>query len=233
MMNSHSKVAEAQPADLPIVSAIADALVERALPGEVGDFNDEERREAASFVAELAQRRPAGIALVRVESVGGSVGHRRMRIGIINDDMPFLVDSIANALAARDLIIHRLLHPVVAVERDPNCCLVAVRPRGEDEANHESIMYLEVDRVDARGRRELVAELHRVLADVRSAVCDWRAMQSRMREDAEAITDPEGAALLRWFADGSMTLLGFHVERPDQSPQDRLGIFKLPGAPRR
>ncbi len=230
-MNSHSKVAEAKPADLPIVDAIADALVERALPGEIGEFSEEERREAASFVAELAQRRPAGIALVRLESVGGSVGHRRMRIGIVNDDMPFLVDSVANALAARDLIIHRLLHPVVAVERDEHCCLLSVRPRGEDEGKHESIMYLEVDRVDARGRRDLTADLHRVLADVRSAVCDWRAMQSRMRADADAIADPEGASLLRWFADGSMTLLGFQVERPDQPAQECLGIFRLPGDP--
>jgi glutamate dehydrogenase len=230
-MNSHSKVAEAKPADLPIVDAIADALVERALPGEIGDFSDEERREAASFVADLAKRRPAGIALVRLESVGGSVGHRRMRIGIVNDDMPFLVDSVANALAARDLIIHRLLHPVVAVERDENCCLLSVRQRDAEEGKHESIMYLEVDRVDARGRRDLTADLHRVLADVRSSVCDWRAMQARMRADAEAVTDPEGSALLRWFADGAMTLLGFQVERPGQSAQDCLGIFKLPGDP--
>ena len=41
-----------------------------------------------------------------------------MRIGIVNDDMPFLVNSVANAIAARQLTIHRLLHPVVCVERD-------------------------------------------------------------------------------------------------------------------
>ena len=41
-----------------------------------------------------------------------------MRIGIVNDDMPFLVDSVANAIAARQLTIHRLLHPVVCVTRD-------------------------------------------------------------------------------------------------------------------
>jgi glutamate dehydrogenase len=232
-MNSPSKVAEAKPADLPIVDALAAALIERALPGEIGDFSDEERHEAARFIADIAQRRPSGIAMLRLESVGGSVGHRRMRIGIVNDDMPFLVDSVANALAARDLIIHRLLHPVVTVERDEHCCLTAVRPRGDDDqaVAHESIMYLEVDRVDARGRRELDADLRRVLADVRSAVCDWRTMQARMREDAEKIADPEGAALLRWFSDGAMTLLGFQVECPDRPAHGCLGIFRLPGDP--
>jgi glutamate dehydrogenase len=128
-MTAHSKVAEAAPAHLPIIDALADLLVREALPGEIGEFSDEERREAATFIADVAQRRVPGVASVRVHSLGGSVGHRRIRIGIVNDDMPFLVDSVANALAARDVIIHRLLHPVVAVDRDENCVLLAVRAR--------------------------------------------------------------------------------------------------------
>ena len=229
-MNAETKVAEASPANLPIIDALADLLIREALPGEIGEFSHEERHEAARFIADVAQRRPPGVALVRLESMGGSVGHRRMRIGIVNDDMPFLVDSIGNALAARDLIIHRLLHPVVTVGRDDNCCLTEVGPRGDDAAAHESVMYLEVDRIDARSRRELDSELRRVLADVRAAVRDWRAMQSQMREDAEKVADPEGAALLRWFADGAMTLLGYEVETPE-GQRGCLGLFRLPGDP--
>jgi glutamate dehydrogenase len=43
---------------------------------------------------------------------------RRMRLVIINDDMPFLVDSTSQAVAAQGLAVHRILHPVVAVKRD-------------------------------------------------------------------------------------------------------------------
>ena len=93
-----------------------------------------------------------------------------MRICIANDDMPFLVDSVAEAIAARGLIIHRLLHPVVCVERDEQGRLTEVEPLCDDKDRRESIMYIEVDRADAKGRTELVAELHRVLADVRAAV---------------------------------------------------------------
>ena len=46
-------------------------------------------------------------------------------------------------------------------------------------------MYIEVDRADAKGRAELVAELQRVLADVRAAVTDWRAMQANMHAQAD------------------------------------------------
>ena len=41
------------------------------------------------------------------------------------------------------------------------------------------MMYIELDRADARGRQELAAELRRVLADVRAAVRDWRKLQAQ------------------------------------------------------
>ena len=92
-------------------------------------------------------------------------------------------------------------------------------------------MYIELDRADARGRRELVEDLHAVLADVRAAVRDWPQMQAQMREDAAKIEDPEGGALLNWFADGALTLLGYEVERPGEDSSSTLGIFSIPGAP--
>ena len=168
---------------------------------------------------------------MEIQSIGGDAGNRRMRIGIVNDDMPFLVDSVANAVAARQLTIHRLLHPVVCVRRDAKGELVSVETLCTDKPRRESMMYLELDRADARGRQELAADLRRVLEDVRLAVRDWQAVQSQMREDARLIDDAEGAALLNWFADGAMTLLGYHVERPYEAPSNALGIFSIPGAP--
>jgi len=223
--------ADPSAADVQIVDALAFALVDGALPGELADFTDEGRIAAAQFIAACAARRPAGIALVRVEPQGGALGHRRMRIGIINDDMPFLVDSVANTLAARNLTVHRLLHPVLCVTRDEDGLLAAVEPLCDEPERRESMMYLEVDRADARGRREIVTDLHRVLADVRAAVTDWRAMQARMRADADEAGNGEGAALLRWFADGAMTLLGYEIEHPDGQPTDTLGLFRIPGEP--
>src|SRR3982751_3642737 len=93
------------------------------------------------------------------------------------------------------------------------------------------MMYLELDRADARRRQELAADLRRVLEDVRLAVRDWPKLQGKMRDDAREIGDSEGAALLNWFANGAMTLLGYHVEKPYEAPSGALGIFSIPGAP--
>mgnify|MGYP003575909824 FL=1 len=126
-MNADSMVA-GKAADLPYLNALAHALLDGALPDETEGFGEEDARQAAEFVAACARQRPPGIALVRLESVGGAVGQRRMRLCIVNDDMPFLVDSVAGAIAARGLIVHRLLHPVVCVERDEKSCLISVGP---------------------------------------------------------------------------------------------------------
>ena len=130
-MNSESNVAD-HAADVRILEALSLALVEGALPGEIADFTSEDRDSAARFIASCASNRLRGTALVRLESIGGAVGQRRMRIGIVNDDMPFLVDSVANTLASRGLIVHRLLHPVVCVDRDASGRLLAVEPLCED-----------------------------------------------------------------------------------------------------
>src|SRR3569833_417897 len=93
------------------------------------------------------------------------------------------------------------------------------------------MMYVELDRADARGRQDLKAGLKRALTDVRLAVRDWESLQRQMREDAAAIDDPEGTALLNWFAEGAMTLLGYQIELPFDAPSSTLGIFSFPGAP--
>src|SRR5437588_5329958 len=208
--------------DPPLVEAIRKALTGNALPGETQGLSREAEREAAEFLAKLAATRKPGELGLAIESTGGEAGNRRMRIGIVNDDMPFLVDSVANAVAARQLTIHRLLHPVVCARRDSKGELRAVEPLCADKARRESMMYLELDRADARGRQELAADLRRVLGDVRLAVRDWHALQDKMRQGARGIKHPEGAALLNWFADGAMTLLGYHVERPYEAPSSAL-----------
>jgi glutamate dehydrogenase len=224
-MTAHSRL------DPPLVESIRKALTGNALPGETQGLSREAERDAAEFLTELAAKRRPGELVVAIQSTGGEAGRRRMRIGVVNDDMPFLVDSLANAIAARQLTIHRLLHPVVCVERDKDGVLEQVEPLCGDRDRRESLMYVELDRADARGRNELAADLRRVLGDVRLAVRDWQPLQARMRADARAIADGEGGALLDWFADGAMTLLGYHVEKPYAAPSDALGIFRIPGAP--
>ena len=146
-MTAHTRLPQ------PLVESIRKALTKNALPGEIKGLSPEGEREAAEFLAQVAAKRRRGELGLKIESIGGEAGKRRMRIGIVNDDMPFLVDSVANAIAARQLTIHRLLHPVVCVNRDEGGALGGVVPLCDDKERRESMMYVELDRADSRGRQ--------------------------------------------------------------------------------
>ena len=206
-----------------LVESIRAALATNALPGETEGLDREQLREAAEFIASAAAVRPARTTAIRIESTGGEAGRRRMRLVTINEDMPFLVDSVAGAVASRDLAVHRLLHPIVKVTRDK---LGRIERIGEGEP--ESIIYIELDRADARGRQELVRQLKRILSDVRAAVTDWRSMLAKMKSDADSLEkrDRESAELLRFLANNNFTLLGHaHLAR-DGELKDALGILR-------
>jgi len=64
---------------------------------------------------EFAAQRLPGVPRVRVSESTSDVGHTV--IEIVTDDAPFLVDSVTAALAARDLGVHVLVHPVMVVRR--------------------------------------------------------------------------------------------------------------------
>ena len=218
-------------ADEAAARAIGAALIEGALPGETDGFGAEACASAAAFVAGAAARRRPGEPAIALETMAGEGVQRRMRLAVINDDMPFLVDSVAAALAARCIDIHRLLHPVLAVRRASDGALAQVLGHDAAGERRESMIYMEIDRVDARQRRTLEAELAAVLADVRAAVEDWPRLQLALRHAAQSLPDGEGAALLRWFLERHFTLLGAQVEGRDGQPRDALGIFRRDTTP--
>lgn len=207
-----------------IRAALAEALNRGALPGEREGLDDAALTDAAAFLGRAANGRKPGEASIVIETLGEGATGRFMRLAIVNDDMPFLVDSIANALASVDITIHRLLHPVLSVERQPDGALSAILDDEVPGARRESMIYIEADRADAKARRALERALRETLADVRAAVNDWGPMQAAMAADADAVPDDEGAALLRWFLARHFTQTGYEIVKRDGNGSGRLGI---------
>jgi glutamate dehydrogenase len=201
--------------------ALSQQLADAILPGET-PLDPAALEEAAQFLLETAQERAASRSALRLES---DTGERRLRIAIVNDDMPFLVDSIAATITAQGLAIDQLLHPVVGVTRDANGVLTGIAQKGASTAN-ESFIYIETPRVDARQRRQLLEDLRTTLGDVRAAVSDWPKMQAAMARDAARLGEGEGAALLEWLNDGMLTQLGHIVRTRTGEDADMLGVCR-------
>ena len=80
----------------------------------------------------FARRRLPGVAKVRVfnpTAADHGFESRHTIVQIVNDDMPFLVDSIANEFNRREINVHLLAHPVLAVRRDLDGDLLGLRRR--------------------------------------------------------------------------------------------------------
>ncbi|MCD9031972.1 NAD-glutamate dehydrogenase [Luteimonas sp. Y-2-2-4F] len=166
---------------------------------------------------EFARKRKPGAARLRLfnptlKQQGWESPHTVLQI--VNDDMPFLVDSVTMALAEQGVGVHVLGHPVIAIRRDRAGKLVAV---GEGEI--ESLMHLEIDRQTVEGMAAVEATIERVLADVRQIVADWPAMREKMLQvaaDLAGRTLPVGDAsrreaqeFLRWAASDHFTFVGY------------------------
>ena len=81
----------------------------------------EQRAQAATSLLAFARRRLPGVAKVRVfnpSAADHGFESRHTVVQIVNDDMPFLVDSITNEFNRREIAVHLLAHPVLAVRRD-------------------------------------------------------------------------------------------------------------------
>ncbi|RYD42545.1 MAG: glutamate dehydrogenase, partial [Sphingomonadales bacterium] len=203
-----------------IASAYLAALRGSALPGEGDDMDKTALADAGQFAARAALDRTPETPSLLLEPIAADGTDRRMRLVIINDDMPFLVDSTSQAVAAQGLAVHRILHPVVTVKRDAKGHLQEAGEGG----TRESVIYIELERGDARARRRLLDGLEAALRDVRAAVRDWRAMRAAMLADAAMRVEGEAAELLRWFEGGAMTQLGHEWRTRDGKVQDSLGI---------
>src|SRR5438046_2986859 len=141
-------------------------------------------------------------------------------IEIVNDDMPFLVDSVTMEVNRHGLTMHLIIHPIVVVERRADGTLAGLSAEDSKGARRESFIHVEVDRITEPSRLEaLAADIARVLDDVRAAVDDWQAMRDRVHAivgEVEKKPPPlpadelaEGKDFLRWLAENHFTFLGY------------------------
>ena len=220
------------------VGDLLTAYYRHVAPEDLDGRSDADVYGALASHFRLADHRPQGTARVRVftptlgEHGWSAAGHSVVEVVV--DDMPFLVDSVTMELSRQLRDVHVVVHPHFDVRRDVAGELHEVRVvddgqvEPDDDTVRESWMHVEIDRlaedddVDA-----LVADLQRVLRDVRDSVEDWPRSRARMQEivqelrtaPPEVITAEEvrqSADMLEWLAEDHFTFLGYREYRLEQ-----------------
>src|SRR5262245_43177987 len=145
----------------------ADDLLERSVADLYG---------AALGHLNFGTKRTPGTAKVRVytpqlEEHGWTSTHTVVEI--VNDDMPFLVDSVSMELNRLGSGVHLIIHPVVRVRRDEEGRLLEVLPHDAEvpDCKLESFIHAAIVREsDPTHLEQVRAGREHVLADVRAAV---------------------------------------------------------------
>jgi len=180
---------------------------------------------AALSLANFAQSRTPGQTKVRVfnpriDEHGWRSPHTVVEV--VNDDMPFLVDSLTAELNRLELGVHLVIHPIMRMTRDAKGQLTAIgAPDGQPgDGKPESVMQLRVNQVATQEQLDAVkARMEIVLRDVRLAVADWQKMRAKLaaviadatkrklplpKEEVAEVSD-----FLNWINDDHFTFLGY------------------------
>jgi glutamate dehydrogenase len=202
-------------------------LYGRSVPEDVLRYGAEDLAALAERAYDFMAQRTPGAPKIRCETVPLTASGGRKAISvveIVNDDMPFLVDSVTGEIAERHFDVRLVAHPVIGVRRESGKLVALGAPAAQQ--NRESFIHLHLLQVvDDAACSDLVSALQTLLGEVRVAVQDWHAMRDRVIAIVtEMKTNPpplpvdevaEAIQFLQWLLADNFTFLGVRDYRFD------------------
>ncbi|BDA86820.1 NAD-glutamate dehydrogenase [Aureimonas sp. SA4125] len=240
-------------------ATLAPLLFDRPPADDLAGFEPAALAFAAAHAAAALTAHRAGSPVVAVEMADtfAVAGTELLLTTIVNDDMPFLFDSVMAEIAERAAGIAYISHPILDIARDAGGTIRsfsaagALGSIGENAARVSLIQVAIEPDSDPDGAARLAAALDRILRQVHLAVRDFRPMLKRvgeaaadMRERANALAGTpqqamvaESANLLDWLLADNFIFLGArefdyvgaaHEEALVRRDEEALGILSDP-----
>jgi glutamate dehydrogenase len=238
--------------------------VERAILAKIGD--DGAARAFAEFAAadvvseEIPELRTAELAanladfwrfaeqrrghkpMMRIRPALDAAGAGLDRLEIVQDDCPFLVDSVMGEIADQGLTVRAMVHPIVEIRRKPDGTRAKTGAR-----RRESMIQVLLEPIGPDREAALKTGVAATLADVHAAVDDFKPMLALMRRSLDELArapskgTPEEIAFLKWLEAAQFVFLGARVyefprlpngdyaaEEPLYRATDGLGVLRDP-----
>jgi len=201
---------------------------------------------ACGFVSERESAAPKiRIFTPRLKEDGYESKH--VVIELLNDDMPFLVDSLSAELTRRGFIVRETIHPIIHVKRDKKGALQELSSDTKNGAKAESLIHFEVSALpEGLAPAELKGDLEWVLQHIRTAVDDWRTIMAKAEENITRLSEIKGhfdketiaevGDFLRWLIERNFVFMGYAEydffdskgkEKLSVVPSSKLGTLKI------
>ena len=204
------------------LDAFADRFLLRAAPEDLAAFAPSALKSLAAYFRAAGLMRTPGEPFLRVFTPGTMTDGWTLGTSLlatINDDRPFLVDSIVGALKEMGIRILAIFHPIIKTKRDAAGRTIGYLTDKDASGTAESMIAIAIAPVAESRAAEIEAEIARVLRDVTVAVNDWQAMLMRLSESVAELrmrrpraAPPEeveeSLTFLEWLQSNHFTFLG-------------------------
>jgi glutamate dehydrogenase len=208
---------------------LAAFLRSRAPAEDLAEYEETVFERAAALAYRALKKHKRGDSVIAIDSDPSLVrrGRPLTVITVINDNMPFLFDSITGEIADLAGEASLVLHPVVLVRHDKSGVAEligeSIQGKSDPEADRVSLIQVHVGRLGTEAADALQERLAYVLSQVRESVADWKPMLARLDEaihdfryvpvplEKEEVT--EAIAFLEWLRDDNFTFLGIREFR--------------------
>ena len=199
----------------------AAALLARAPAEDVTAYEPSVLDQAAECARRAIIRHRKGESVVQIDTGSGleRSGRPVTVITVVNDNMPFLFNSILGEITETAGEPTMVLHPVMPVKHGKSgVSEILSDAKADQDADRVSVIHVHVGPLSEDAANGLRDRLLRILAQVRAAVADWKPMLARLDQaisefryapvplDKDAVS--EAIAFLEWLRDDNFTFLG-------------------------
>lgn len=202
---------------------LAEHLLGLAAAEDVAAYDAAALRLAAELAERAVARHRKGESVIAIDTDSGvsRQGRPLTVITVVNDNMPFLFDSILGEITETAGEPSFVTHPVLAVQRNKAGVAEILDDgmvKGDGTQGRLSVVHVHIPRLTDEQAADLQARLERTLAQVRAATSDWKPMLARLDQAiSEFRYQPvplnrksveEAIAFLEWLRDDNFTFLG-------------------------
>ncbi len=130
-------------------------------------------------------------------------------IQVISADQPWLVSSLQACLDRAGHTVHRIIHPILNVDRDKNGTWLSVKSTQTKESHSESLIHIEIDAISESKHSAIKSTIDQLFTTLALIQVQTTVMSEHMAAIADSLPNTEHAQFVRWLDKEQFACFGY------------------------
>lgn len=200
---------------------VAEPILADTYPEDLAAVEPDVLAASIRLTAKSLAAHSKGKSLVLVETSTPQNGEAVTIVSVVNDDMPFLFDSVLGQINESADDVKMVVHPILDVSHAGKTFEVVDKSRpglAREKTLRTSVIIAILAPLGNKASNALEKDIKSTLAQVNDAVRDWHPMQSKMDDIVATLKEgvtparksdvSEALEFLSWLRDDNFTFLG-------------------------